>query len=73
MTYVDRDYDRDYDFIAHPLRPTKFRDVDDGDRVDSHRLRVGLLLGTHQLRLGSIRPGGGARPWMGRFGGWLSS
>jgi len=19
MTYVDRDYDRDYDFIAHPL------------------------------------------------------
>ena len=53
MTYVDRDYD----FISPSLRPTKFRDVDDGDRVDSHRLRVGLLLGAYQPRLGSIRPG----------------
>ena len=51
MTYVDRDYD----FIAHPLyAPPNFRDVDDGDRVNSHRLRVGLLLGAHQPRLGSI-------------------
>ena len=63
MTYVDRDYDS-----SPSLRPTKFRDVDDGDRVDSHRLRVGLLLGAHQPRLGSIRPGGVARAMVGRFG-----
>ena len=47
--------------------------MDDGDRGHSHRPRVGLLLGAHQPRLGSIRPGGGARRgWVGS-GDWLSS